>query len=39
LPATIDKEIAGLKLKAMGVRIDTHTPDQEKYLNSWESGT
>jgi adenosylhomocysteinase len=39
LPATIDKEIAGLKLKAMGVRIDTLTPDQEKYLNSWESGT
>ena len=39
LPAAIDKEIAGLKLKAMGVRIDTLTPDQEKYLNSWESGT
>jgi adenosylhomocysteinase len=39
LPAAIDKEIASLKLKAMGVRIDTLTPDQEKYLNSWESGT
>ncbi|HEX6483004.1 MAG TPA: adenosylhomocysteinase [Ktedonobacteraceae bacterium] len=39
LPAAIDKEIAGLKLKAMGVRIDTLTPDQDKYLNSWESGT
>ena len=39
LPAAIDREIAGLKLKAMGVRIDTLTPDQEKYLNSWESGT
>jgi adenosylhomocysteinase len=39
LPATIDKEIAGLKLKAMGVRIDTLTPEQDKYLNSWESGT
>lgn len=39
LPATIDKEIARLKLKAMGVRIDTLTPEQDKYLNSWESGT
>lgn len=39
LPAAFDKEIAGLKLKAMGVRIDTLTPAQEKYLNSWESGT
>jgi adenosylhomocysteinase len=39
IPANIDKEIAGLKLKAMGVRIDTLTPEQDKYLNSWESGT
>ena len=39
LPVAIDKEIAGLKLKAMGVRIDTLTPEQDKYLNSWESGT
>jgi len=39
LPAALDKEIARLKLKAMGVRIDTLTPDQEKYLSSWESGT
>ncbi len=39
LPATIDKEIAGLKLKAMGVHIDTLTPEQDTYLNSWESGT
>jgi adenosylhomocysteinase len=39
LPSALDKEIARLKLHAMGVRIDTLTPEQEKYLGSWESGT
>ncbi len=39
LPPEIDREIARLKLQAMGVRIDTLTPEQEHYLNSWESGT
>src|SRR5947209_3845603 len=39
LPTELDKEIARLKLHAMGVRIDTLTPEQDKYLNSWESGT
>ncbi|MBV9259116.1 MAG: adenosylhomocysteinase [Ktedonobacteraceae bacterium] len=39
LPAELDKEIARLKLHAMGIRIDTLTPEQDKYLNSWESGT
>src|SRR5579875_830415 len=39
LPAELDREIARLKLKAMGVRIDTLTTEQETYLNSWESGT
>jgi adenosylhomocysteinase len=39
LPAEMDKEIARLKLHAMGVRIDTLTSEQDKYLNSWESGT
>lgn len=39
IPADIDKEIARLKLQSMGIRIDTLTPEQEKYLNSWESGT
>jgi adenosylhomocysteinase len=39
LPAGLDKEIARLKLHAMGVRIDTLTSEQEKYLSSWESGT
>ncbi|OLC60105.1 MAG: adenosylhomocysteinase [Ktedonobacter sp. 13_1_40CM_4_52_4] len=39
LPAELDKEIARLKLHAMGVRIDTLTAQQDEYLNSWESGT
>ncbi len=39
LPPAIDREIARLKLQAMGVRIDILTPEQELYLNSWESGT
>ncbi len=39
LPSEIDKEIARLKLHAMNIQIDTLTPEQEKYLNSWESGT
>jgi adenosylhomocysteinase len=39
VPEAIDKEIARLKLKAMGVAIDVLTPEQEKYLTSWEEGT
>jgi adenosylhomocysteinase len=39
LPKEVDREIAALKLKAMGIDIDTLTPEQEKYLNSWEEGT
>jgi adenosylhomocysteinase len=39
LPAEIDKEIARLKLRSMGIQIDTLTPEQETYLNAWESGT
>ena len=39
LPAELDTEIARLKLHAMGIRIDTLSPEQETYLNSWESGT
>ncbi len=39
VPAEIDREIARLKLNAMGVQIDRLTPEQEKYLNSWEEGT
>ncbi len=39
LPEEIDNDIARLKLDAMGVGIDTLTPEQEKYLSSWEVGT
>jgi len=39
VPDEIDREIARLKLDAMGVQIDKLTPAQEKYLNSWEEGT
>ncbi|MCC6446514.1 MAG: adenosylhomocysteinase [Armatimonadetes bacterium] len=39
VPQNIDKEIARLKLKAMGVEIDALTEEQEKYLASWEMGT
>ena len=39
IPTHIDKDIARLKLVAMGIKIDTLTPEQEKYLGSWESGT
>ncbi len=39
VPEDIDKEIAWLKLKSMGIRIDTLTKEQEKYLSSWEMGT
>ena len=39
VPADIDREIARLKLEAMGVRIDVLTPEQVAYLNSWEEGT
>ncbi len=39
LPAEIDREIARLKLQAMGMGLDTLTPEQEKYLASWELGT
>lgn len=39
VPQDIDKEIARLKLAAMGVEIDTLTPEQKKYLSSWEMGT
>ena len=39
VPEEIDKEVARLKLKAMGVAIDTLTAEQRKYLNSWQEGT
>ncbi len=39
VPEKIDTEIARLKLKAMGIMIDSLSPEQDKYLNSWEMGT
>jgi adenosylhomocysteinase len=39
VPREIDKQVARLKLDAMGISIDTLTPEQEKYLTSWQEGT
>jgi adenosylhomocysteinase len=39
VPEDIDKEIARLKLKSMGIKIDRLTLEQKKYLASWEAGT
>jgi len=39
IPEAVDKEIARLKLQAMGITIDSLTPDQLEYMNSWTSGT
>ncbi len=39
IPTEVDQEIATLKLAAMGIKIDTLTPEQEIYINSWTVGT
>ena len=39
VPPEVDAEIARIKLDAMGIKIDELTPQQVKYLNSWEEGT
>jgi len=39
VPEDIDREIASLKLRSMGVKIDRLTREQKKYLSSWEMGT
>lgn len=39
IPEEIDRKIATLKLEALGIKIDTLTPEQYKYLNSWNEGT
>jgi len=39
VPVDIDKEVARLKLEAMGIAIDTLTEEQKHYLSSWEEGT
>ncbi|WP_017654633.1 adenosylhomocysteinase [Fortiea contorta] len=39
IPTEVDQEIARLKLQAIGITIDTLTPDQIEYINSWTVGT
>jgi adenosylhomocysteinase len=39
LPKEVDNEIASLKLRALGMSIDTLTPEQMEYISSWETGT
>ena len=39
LPREVDTEIASLKLRALGISIDTLTAEQIEYLSSWETGT
>ncbi|MCX7641172.1 MAG: adenosylhomocysteinase [Elusimicrobiales bacterium] len=39
LPEDLDREIARLKLKSMGVKVDKLTEEQKKYLSSWREGT
>jgi len=39
VPLEIDRLIARLKLESMGLKIDTLTDEQKKYLSSWEMGT
>ncbi len=39
VPTEIDKNVARLKLQAMGISIDKLTPEQEEYLASWSEGT
>ncbi len=39
VPKEIDELVAGLKLKAINVKIDELTEEQKKYLATWEAGT
>jgi len=39
VPRELDEEVARLKLESMGIKIDTLTPEQQRYLSSWEEGT
>jgi adenosylhomocysteinase len=39
MPAEIDREVARLKLEALNIGIDTMTPEQERYVKSWQEGT
>ncbi|MGI6596092.1 MAG: adenosylhomocysteinase [Candidatus Ratteibacteria bacterium] len=39
VPSAIDRRVAEMKIKAMGIKIDNLTKEQKKYLSSWEAGT
>jgi len=39
VPEEIDNKVAAMKLKTMGIAIDTLTEEQKKYLSSWQTGT
>jgi adenosylhomocysteinase len=39
VPTTIDEQVAILKLNAMRIKIDTLTPAQKEYIESWKAGT
>jgi adenosylhomocysteinase len=39
VPPKIDRRVAKLKLAAMGIEIETLTPEQDAYLHSWQMGT
>jgi adenosylhomocysteinase len=39
VPKDIDETVAELKLKAMSIKIDEFTPEQKRYLATWEMGT
>ena len=39
MPEALDREISRRKLEAMGMKIDTLTPEQAEYARSWKAGT
>jgi adenosylhomocysteinase len=39
VPEELDKKVAQMKLESMGIKIDRLTPEQERYLSSWNEGT
>lgn len=39
LPESVDQQIAALKLKSLGLKTQILTPEQKRYLNSWQEGT
>ena len=39
VPKALEDQIATLKLSSMGIKCDRLTPEQKKYLSSWEFGT